>query len=189
VLTISECELPCWNGITPGVTTTEEAKQILENTEGIGANNVDTYNTSSRIRFSLSLETPGINRKTVGLVESLGGKVIELQLAENLHIVFDDVVQRVGEPEYVISTPFIGGGNVFAAIYPNKGVAFYIPYDTEVVELGTQITSLILFDPTDFDHWLDIASFTIAKAEETKKIMYPWKGYGSIEELYPPRFP
>lgn len=189
VLTISDCELPCWNGITPGVTTKEEAEQILENTEGIGVNNIHTYNTSPTIRFWLSLETPSINRKTVGLLESLGGKVIELQLTENLNIVFGDIVQRIGEPESVISTPFIGGGNSFVALYPDKGVAFYIPYDTEVVGLGTQITSLILFDPTDFDRWLDMASFSIAKAEETKKIMYPWKGYGNIKELYLPRFP
>ena len=162
VLTISECELPCWNDITPGVTTTEEAKQILEKTAGIGANNIDTYNTSPRIRFSLSLETPCVNRKTLGRVESLDGNVIELQLMENLHIVIGDVVQRIGEPEYVISTPFIGGGNNFVVIYPDKGVAFYIPYDTEVVESGTQIISLILFDPTDLDRWLDMASFSIA---------------------------
>jgi hypothetical protein len=37
------CKLPCWQNITPGVTTRDEAVSILENTPGI----VITYNNFS----------------------------------------------------------------------------------------------------------------------------------------------
>jgi hypothetical protein len=167
----------------------EEAKQILENTKGIGANNVRVYDPSHRIRFSLFLETPGINRETLGLVESLGGKVAELRLMENLNLVFGDVVQRIGEPEYVISAPFIGGGNVFVALYPAKGVSFDIPYTSKEVGAETEIKTITLFDPADYERLLGNRVFSVYDVEGTKEIMYPWKGYGNIKELYPPRIP
>lgn len=189
VLTISDCEMPCWNNIIPGITPAEDAKQILENIKGIGVDNVRTYDDLRLIRFSLNLETPGINRETLGLVESLNGTVLDLRLMENLNLVFNDLSQQIGMPEYVISTPFIGGGNLFVLIYPSKGVSFDIWYDEEEIRSETKITSLTLFDVSNYDYLLDNGVLSVYSAGEIKEIMYQWKGFGSIEELYPPRFP
>ncbi|NOH04084.1 MAG: hypothetical protein HND47_20000 [Chloroflexi bacterium] len=191
VLTISECELPCWNDITPGVTPPEEAKQILENTEGIGAANVESFYQLVEIHFSLFLEMPGLNPKIRGDIFSDGTKVTELWLVGNLNVTFDDIIQRIGEPEFVISMPFIGGGNTFVSVYPSKGVSFRISPELKIIAADTEISTLTLFAPTDYDRHLEGGTFTLGKldASGTQKIMYPWEGYGNIEELYPPRLP
>jgi hypothetical protein len=191
VLSVSECKLPCWNGITPGNTTTDETKRILENTEGIGTNNVTTFYQLVEIHFSLFLEIPGVNKEILGEIFSDGKTVKKLLLFNNLRITFNDIVQEVGEPEYIVSVPFVGGGNNIHVIYPNHGVSFQVPYKSEVLEPETEVLTLMLFNPSDYQKLLSDGEFSYGgyTLEETQELMYLWKGYGNIQELYPLKIP
>lgn len=191
MLTVSGCNLPCWNGITPGVTPVEDAVEILKSTEGVGADNVNIFYQSVEITFYLFLETPGIDKKVRGEIFSDGKTVKELWLYNNLGVTFGDVFQEIGEPEYVISMPFIAGGDTINVIYANVGVSIEPSQDTEVIESKTEILTLRMFNPFDYEQLLENGSLSEGgySTEETLKIMYPWKGYGNVEELYLPRIP
>lgn len=191
VLSISDCRLPCWNDIKPGFTTVEDAKAILENTKGIGKENVKTLYESVEIHFSVSLDSPGVDQETRGDVFSDGRTVRELWLVNNLGISLGDLSDEIGEPDYVISLPFTGGGNTIIIIYANSGVSIQLSYETETIDSKSEIITLMLFDPADYYRLVSEGKFSQGgyNAEETQEIMYPWKGYGGIEESYPPRIP
>lgn len=188
ILSISNCPLPCWNGITPNGTTTEEAIKILANTEGIGAENVHSYYQTVEINFFLSLEKPGLNKRAWGHINSDGNTVKELLLMGDLEITFDNLIAEIGEPEYVISTYYVGGTR-FGAIYPNKGVLFEITSNSDFIEIETIVDSIMLFDPLMYENLLSEKKFFEYSAQEIKRIRYTWNGYGNIEQLYPPRVP
>lgn len=77
------------------------------------------------------------------------------------------------------------------ALYPSKGVKTEFYAKSGDLQLETKIDTFMIFDSLYYENLLDAGMFSMGgyNSVDTKKIMYPWKGYGSITELYPPRFP
>jgi hypothetical protein len=118
--------------------------------------------------------------------------VVALNLKQNLGLTFEGMETRLGQPENIVSIPFNGRNPVVMAINSEEGVKyeFFAKWDGEL-SAETKIDAVLFFDPIHFEDLLETGMFSTGAygAADTKRIMYPWNGYGSIEELYPLRFP
>jgi hypothetical protein len=185
VLTISDCKLPCWNNITPGETTLLEAKGILESTPGMVEVNYFEY--KQNVSFQMSLGELGVS-KIYGDIN--GDPVQDIWLAGKLNIDVNELFELLGSPNNISSTQFGGGGITFLGLYPSDGAAFKLLQREKEINQKTKISALWLFDPSEYEHLIvNFQDFDIriANGEDVFELMYPWKGYGNIYDLYPPK--
>lgn len=196
VLDESSCKPPCWNGITPGETSYSQASQVVKSLDELDSENVADINLpwkifDKRIWFYLYKDSSQVKVQTDGAIYFLDDKVIALLLQRNIGKTFSEMIEIVGEPEVIISMPFVGGGPVVMAINASEGIMFEFYADSDRLQPETEIDNVMFFDNTHYEELLDAEMFSLGSydAKETRKIMYPWKGYGKIDELYPSRFP
>ena len=195
ILDESSCSPPCWNSIIPGETSHSEVLQIVKNLNEIDSENVVDTNIpwkifNKQIWFYLYKNSSQVKVQTDGAVYFLDDKVVALFLQRNIGRTFSEMIEIAGEPEAIISMSF-AGVTVIRAIDSSKGIVFESYVDSDQLHPETRIDNVMFFDTTHYEELLDAEMFSMGSydAKETKKIMYPWKGYGNIEELYPPRSP
>ena len=197
VLTSSNCELPCWNGISPGTTSPEEAYQKLQNIVSVNLNSKNSINQpwkmfSGTITFAIHLKEFGIGEEVDGEIYIIVDRVTVLKLFRNLNLTFEDGIQKFGEPEIIITVPLYHGGEYsLVAIYPSRGVAFESILYSNNVEKETEIFAITSFDINRYENLLEAGMFSdgFYESVDSKIIMYPWKSYGNVEELYNPDSP
>lgn len=199
----SNCQLPCWNDIYAGKTTKQDFLGVLDKLSIVDKNSIveitqnrDIFNEF--IYFSLYPEYVVNQHHLIDVRSSfVGDKIAHIYFSGKLNITFNDILTSVGEPENIIVQKNPLGGIWITVIYPAKGISFgYASRDkdssTEKKLASTiEIEWLVLFDPEYYQQIMDARLFSMGwyGREDTEKIMYPWKGYGNIEELYPPRLP
>jgi hypothetical protein len=195
ILDHPKCELPCWNNIIPGETTYSEALQIVSNLDGIDPGKTEDLGApwdifSQQIWFYLYTDGSLAKDQTLGALYFIDNKAAMLLLDDNIGRTFGELVEMTGVPEFIVSTYHPGGDSVIA-INPAQGVAFEFKAKRDNLEQDTKIESLMLFDPAHYQNLLETGMFSWSQynGEETMEVAYPWKGYGSIEELYPLRMP
>jgi hypothetical protein len=196
ILESPQCELPCWNGIIPGETSYPDALEIVTGLDGLDPEKTNILNApwqifNKRIWFYLYTDSSLAKVQTDGAVYFIDDKVAALFLQRNIGKTFGEMVEMVGEPETIISMPFVTGSTVVMAVIPSKGVMFEFYAKSDELQPETEIDNIMVFDITHYEDLLNTAMFSLGHydANETREIMYPWKGYGNIEVLYTPRFP
>lgn len=196
ILDDSQCQLPCWKGITPGETSHSEALRIVNGLDAIDSENIIDTNQpwkifDQRIWFYLYKNSSLTKVQTDGSIYFVDEKVVALLLQRNIGRTFGEMVEKLGNPEAIISKPFVGGGTVVMAVIPSKGVEYEFYARSDELQADTNIDNVMLFDVNYYEDLLESGMFSLGEynANETRKIMYPWKGYGSIEKLYPPKLP
>ena len=169
------CKPPCWQNITPGITTFVEALSILENTPGITV----AYKTKDALDWEFSKEEGGT------LYASQDGTVEGFWIANKLDnkLLFRTIVDTYGEPDYV--KPYECGGEVtmcsVALIYPDVGLflSIYIENkgqnaETPKFELSPDnVISRVYFSKTGLENIPNL--YNLAESE----IPMPWKGFGT----------
>lgn len=104
------CKAPCWEGITPGVTTVEEATKLLKHNPLIDASSiatqVDDYDTNIQI-----LDWKWIDKIPGGEIyyvrNSLQPVIKEIRPYydyDKENITLNTVIQLVGQPNYILAT-------------------------------------------------------------------------------------
>lgn len=196
ILDDSKCELPCWNNLIPGATPYEEAIQIIKGLNGVDQKNIVALNQpwkifNKRISFYLNPESLSSKTSIDGEAYFINDNLTVLKLNRNSGLTFEEMIKRIGEPENIVSMPFHGSVPVIMAINLAKGVEFEFYAISDELQPETKIDSVMFFDPTHYEELLDAEMFSLGEydANDTKKIMYSWQGYGCIEILYPPKFP
>lgn len=191
ILDNPKCELPCWNGITPGETSQPEAVQIIGGLDGIDATKTLVINQpwkifSQQIWFYLYTDPSLAKVQTDGVVYFIDDKVSALLLQRNIGRTFADMVELAGEPEAIIVMPF-PESPVVIAIVPSRGVMYEFYAKSDDLKPETQIDNVMFFDRSQYDALLDAGMFSLGEwnSAKTREIMHPWKGYGNIKELYP----
>lgn len=184
ILSISYCLLPCWNNITPGDTTILEAKQIMASSQG--KIEVVYFDYLQEVDFLISLDPLGM-QEAHGTIASDAGKVSTIWISGKTQTTMKEVITQIGIPVHVISTRFGGGGITVVVLYPQHGVAFLLPKQTNEISERTEISALVIFDSRKFlltDNNLPIGEL---EGKNIQELIYPWKGYGKINDLYPPK--
>jgi hypothetical protein len=110
-----------------------------------------------------------------------------------LSMSFDQFIERIGYPDNIITISGHDGSISVMALYPEKGVGYAsIVNEGDLhIRQSDDVYSLTIFDPKRFIDILDAGMFSngFYNASQMQEMMYPWKGYGSVEELYPLRLP
>ena len=200
VLDNNTCDLPCWNEIRLGVTTANEFEAKLNNLEIVQIDSI----LLNKGKWSI-FENQSFFQITNSNIQStayfIEEKIVLLDFWGDLDITFEQIMDLVGEPEYIINIPMSVGVPGFPTtsfsvnvIYPTSGILIvYNTRDLEknkrsVISPDIQIKLLALFDPSIYDQLLEegLLSQSMLDREETLKYMRDWKGFGDLNEKYPP---
>jgi hypothetical protein len=201
LLDTSGCELPCWNNFVVGQTTQDEILQFLKTSSDIDPNSIQNDNRPWKIfdnHIFFAFDQGGfLNRHPERNVEIRVSNniVTNIIICGELHTAMSDIVEQIGEPEYIISGDNLDGHRNVILINPASGVSYWYTTDPSLGELAYELTSevgikcLDLFDPSLYEEMMEVGLFSMGhyNAEETLRVMYPWDGYGNLEEKYPPQ--
>ncbi|MBI4733107.1 MAG: hypothetical protein HY781_13470 [Chloroflexi bacterium] len=195
-LDFSVCPPPCWQNITPGLTSEEKMLEILPTIKYIEPDSI----------YFTDLPWQGFDSQ-VGCAIDDGRDIISFQALflddrvawmafdGETGMTIDQAIQIFGEPEFITIVHF---NDLFVYISnPDKGIAFGYSTigkpDTWLLEIQPEmeIGGVILFDPNAYQQILEagLMSSGVYDAEQTLQVTYPWKGFGDINTLYPGAFP
>ena len=200
ILDKSSCVLPCWNRINPGQTTEAEFLEILQNLPGIDTDTIKDQKTSQGNIFDKLIFFSFRQGWTLSRRPKLHGEaaiieniVSSFTICGAINTSMNQLVEKTGEPEHIISGNDIGGGRTVILINSQKGISFSFTTELDNLEIvsSTQIDCVDTFDSSLYEKMLDAGLFSSGyyNAEETKRVWYPWNGYGNLDEKYPPRQP
>jgi len=186
LLTGSPCDLPCWQGIVPGVTSSVEAIEILQGLPYVKKGSVKQSGTAEVGGCTWQWRTSG-KRILPGMTWQ-NGTVDTITLGLNYELSVIEIMDRLGVPE-AIST--ITGGTperwywIVTFYYPNQGIelkAFTSEFENQL-EPSTEVGIVSLFIPRSMEERVDDIEKEIA-APLPENFLMQWKGYGNIGELY-----
>lgn len=203
VLDESSCKLPCWNNIIVGQTTGDEFTQFMETSADINKESIQVDDHrwkifDSSIFFSFDQGSLLNPRPRMQVDAGFSNNILsELTICGELNTTIGDVVEQIGEPESIISGGNLDGNRDVILINSKMGVSYWYATDPSFGELeyeihpDIEIECLDLFDPSLYEEMMEVGLFSMGhyNAEETLKVMYPWDGYGNLDEKYPPRQP
>lgn len=199
ILDRSTCKFPCWNDVVVGQTTEDEFLEVLANLPDIDSESIRNNNQTldifdHQITFSFRQGWSFDQQPKLRGYAYIKDDIIRVLLfCGEINTTMGALVEAVGEPEYIISGNDIGGGRTIILIDSQNGVDY--SYTTELNNLeitaDTQIDCVQSFDPSLYEEMLEAKIFSSGyyNAEETRKVWYPWDGYGNLDEKYPPRQP
>lgn len=187
----ASCSWPCWQGITPGVTRSSDALQLLQasplvskstlQTEGSGPENGDARWYSE------------ISEQFLGFMEWQDGVVSLIHLDAYVELSIGEIINKFGPPEKVYfdncaEIPESPPQWCACLYYPKKG--FEIMLEWEMIEYkyvdyvqfspSDPIHSVHLFEPSTLEDWLSYGGINYPPITD----LQDWKGYGYIRELY-----
>ena len=166
------CKPPCWQNITPGLTTRDEAASILENTPGI----VITYNNLDGLSWNFGTKIEGGS-----MIISEDGTISAIWIGSvsDRKLLLKTIVASYNEPKYLKPIECREGECAIALVYPSEGMflTVYIKYNG-IANASPQFDILP-------DSIIDRVYFIepgIEKFQETFIQDYglpmEWKGYG-----------
>lgn len=196
VIKDNSCDPPCWNGITPGITTKAEMIEILRRLPVVNPDSIITtghpwksFNDILRFTF-----IPKVNAEAYFINDVL----VMLSFSGKINSTFGEAIDKLGEPQDLLilktwgPAPLFGAtfSTIVLAVNPEKGVSFgYDVYDVRKAwrnELRPEIglSKVAYFDPAAHDRLLEAGMFSmgIANRKETLELMKPWQGYIKLPE-------
>lgn len=202
ILDISSCDLPCWNNITPGYTTGQDAVDILSGLSVIDRSSILVRDVpwngfDSRIFYEINRPYRSWGKDSHSEILILNDLVVMMDLCGDLHITIDEIIEKTGNPKHVITLGIIHGSTIVMLVNPKIGISYWYDMKDVSEEIRSQISPeseiscISLFDPKLYEMMLDASLFSMGHldANETLKVAYPWDGYGDVLEKYPLRRP
>jgi hypothetical protein len=169
LLNDENCQIPCWNSITPGVTTRSEAMSALAEMADIE----NFSSTAGNLYFKYKQERVQIFiDSTTQIVETIDLELDETSLGK--------IVDVFGEPEYL--SFMMDGAWIILIHYPKTGQYFLGPCQTTLfgnawkVSPNTKITMAFLLSPTVDEARRNRLLFGDA-SERVKDGFIDWDGY------------
>jgi len=199
ILLDSKCELPCWNDLVPGISNEPLLLEILATLPDINSQSIridnQTFGIYDHIIAFSFVEHWSINQRPRlrGNAYIKDGIVSALEFCGEINTIMSDLVKVVEEPSYIVSGNNYGGGRTVILVYPQLGVSYSFTAKLSELEINpsTNIKCIRMFDISMFDKMMEVGFFSngFYNAEETRRVWYPWNGYGNLDEKYPPRLP
>ena len=166
------CTPPCWQHITPGLTTINEAESILERMP----NTVITYNSKYGLTWNFGTKAVEGN---ISMSEDRIVSSIWLANSSNQSLYLKDIVNKYGFPKYVKPYDCREGMCTAVLVYPDFGMLL----DIFIMNKGTVTNPQIEILP---DTVIDRVYFIEQGIENFQKIpdfqeydlLMKWKDYG-----------
>jgi hypothetical protein len=167
------CKPPCWQNITPGVTTIQEAESILENSPQI------------KIKFQSKdgIDWTFIKNKdesgTLKATEDGIVRVIWLGSASDRKLLLKPIVSSYGSPEYVHPDDCREGKCVTDLVYPKMGM-FLSVFITNKGSIDNPQFEILSDTVVDRVYFVEpgIEKFQGFYGSLEPDLLMPWKGYG-----------
>lgn len=185
----ASCSWPCWQGITPGVTTSSEALQRLNNSSLVLKNTIQAEEPKTGFgkvewHWKIGDKQPILG----GDIEWRDGFVWKIALTAYYIISLGEMINKFGPPEKVEvinCTEIVEGPQYWCATlyYARNGFEIHVNWNRN--ENGMQIMPsdpidfVLLFKPSTIEEWLSSWGF-----DPQNHDLRDWKGYGNFYNLY-----
>jgi hypothetical protein len=182
------CEYPCWENITPGITTKDDALATLSKVDIVKQPIFDLRDTargfSSELRFSLYDEKSSLS----GSVLMMEDVVALIDFGTKLNLTLEQAIERFGTPQSILA--FHSNLMWVTFVDPQKGIAFgyssagHPDWVYSEIRPEVEISEVMFFDPKQYQQILDsgFLSYYLLNSEETKSKLRPWNGYGDLSK-------
>lgn len=186
----NNCDLPCWQGISPGETTLDEALNTLEQLTFLKSYTfVDEESESFDSRIIL------VDKQDawIGFLYVLDGKIALMSFSGEISTSMEEITELCSGPKKVLFYQHHRGGAIIEVFDFEKGISFgtsdyYSSFNHKENYLGpkTPVNTLILFDPTLADYFVEEGVFFDGDFETGSfmEALQDWNGYGRPLELY-----
>ena len=185
LFTSQPCAPPCWQGITPGETTAEEAMGILQSSPYVKKESIER--TGSYALGAIGAywrASPGGVR-----VRLRDGLVHEIALGTPYRLTLGEVVEQFGVPEAIVVQSIGVPEHLrwgISMYYPAGGMDFAMVddrFEAPSLEPSTKIGGVRLVASRSSLEGL-LAELYETCAETYLECSRPWRGYGRIFEIY-----
>ena len=172
------CQPPCWEGITLGQTTGEEARERLKQNPLIASVETGTYDKYEGLSWVWKDGTSG----GYGYYSSQNANRYVYHIRPYYHTVFHlrDIIQSLGEPTHVIATgirsPYEGNRVYYVTwiVYLSKGFVLYA--DGKYLDEDKLFGNLEFFTPT-----VDGLRLVMVGAGRHPEWLVPWQGFKDFD--------
>jgi hypothetical protein len=189
ILSDTRCAPPCWAGITPGQTNSNDAYSILGEISGVDEDgillNYDRDDTLTSLQWIFLRPLPD-NLGTLHFEQDL---VTAVDILTVNSLTLEEAVERLGEPALLWSRIGSGDNREYLDVYLVNPAAGYrlelvldIPQGASEVELkaAAGVFSVLYFDPQSFQHLLDTGILINTPGHSFPGDFQAWPGYGTL---------
>lgn len=190
LLELSSCQMPCWNGISPGKTSMKEALDILANLPFVGKSTLQDkgrYLSYDNVIYFWIYPKSGEKGEIInGGAYILGGNVVLLSFSGDLGLSLKDVIDQIGEPESVYG---VSSGQVISINYLNSKNGVWMAnlpdaIQTQLLQFEstpeTELHEIGFFAPANFETIWDTQLLSMGFSKSINDIQ-PWNGYGNLD--------
>ena len=186
----SSCSWPCWQGITPGVTKSSDALQLLQASPVVSKSTVRSKEFSPGIGTASWYWEIG-NNQYDGFMNWRDGIVRQIMLAPYPKFTVGEMINKFGPPEKIIvddcSQIVEAPQQWCASLYYTKegfeiNLKWEMPENANDIQFSPSdpIRFVYLFEPSTIEDWLSYWGFHDLQDFDLRD----WKGYGNLLELY-----
>lgn len=188
VLMDDPCALPCWKNIAPGKTTSEDALEVVMNSNYIEPAWVKV--NKDTVEGGIIFEPKYGGRKQSSRVNWINGTVTEITLGLTFPFTIEDLLAKYGIPEGIKGTSGGSSEHFYILVtfyYPSKGSEF-IAYTDEGdyrILSSTSVDVVRMYTPMSIEE--RIKTFYFGDETIYPKILEKirkWKGYGDVIDIY-----
>jgi len=197
LLTDKPCKAPCWNGLTPGKSTSQDVVQfinVLDTKEWTGNN---TFVDKTGCKVVQIADKPGTTVKAFVNFNIEDGELTYIQSFHDHMPKLKQVVAHLGPPEYIEAINVIGPDGSFYALnifYPEQGVAFKVSVSNK--DFGSIKPEMTLSDIQYFEAG-ELLNYFLAKyacnigrdgaekngLNEIANYIRSWPGFGEVDVI------
>ncbi len=191
------CKVPCWNGLTPGLSTAKDVDQFMQNLSTKQWPSRDTLVYDTGCKLIKIADKPGSPVDAFVNMHVDDGKLTYIQSVHDNMPSLQLVVDHLGPPEYFRAVHVIGidGGQEYmlTVYYPKQGVVFEV--SVELKDLGfirpdMVVSGIEYFEPGELlSYFLARLSCglgvkgAISNAQIYIAQIQRWSGFGRVQAV------
>jgi hypothetical protein len=189
ILTSTECNPPCWNGIHPGQTSSSQVYTILDNLNGVNKDSImDEFDRDYRLNkiywfFQRPVED------SIGSVHIDDERVTAITIFTINSLKLADLFDKLGQPDEYWTEIGHGEDREYLEailLYPTKGYLASVIIDIEgganqvEIQPETPVFRVTYFAPEMYQELLRTRILIDKPASTRADAFQPWSGFGTI---------
>ena len=187
ILSGTPCAIPCWQGITPGVTTYGDALKVLQGNAYVKQGSVEQAGGAASGGATWEWTIP--SQRVLPRLTWSDGIVQEITLGLPFELRAQEMIDRFGQPEGLIASP---GGQpeawywIIDLYYPQLGAEFkaYTAEFANTLGPATEIDVAVLFQKIPLKDRISQEFVKADVIEHRVSLLRTWAGFGDLFEIY-----
>ncbi|NIN64367.1 MAG: hypothetical protein GTO63_06635 [Anaerolineae bacterium] len=192
LLTGEPCEPPCWQGLTPGVSTEEEVNEFVRTSELVDRTTLFrgdiTRGTGEVVGVSVQwwsrADTAGVPRQFGNSFSIKDGILQYMTIFLDVEVTVEDLLERYGPPDK-FSAYMVGAHPAWVELtlyYPEYGFMseLIIPPDDVRLTPEREVLYVWYFRAAPLEEFLEM-SRDIGHPTVSDDVLQDWQGYGPME--------